>query len=434
MITTRAGQRSLLHKLKTDEPRSLPRLPFALAAALSVAITLLIARFHGFLDLQVYRVDTRSWLYNDTALYGPTLPVAGHTDLPFTYPPSAAILMTPLAMMPMWLAQQLLTASSLACLGVTIWLVLSRVRPDLDPRTKLMVTMGAGVVLLAIEPVRISLWFGQINMVLMAAVALDCLTEKPRWPRGLLVGIAAVTKLTPAAFILYFLIRRDWKTAATSAGTAAAVVAGGFVLFPTESRDYWFHAVTDTRRIGSPDYVGNQSIKGLIFRLGLPDSVATAAWLVLALIAVGAGAALMHHLFAIERDTPAAIENGSVSTLSVAALFVNAAVLLLISPVSWTHHWVWAAPGLVAATAWATRNRSTTTATLITVFALLFLIGPGIVPNGNNRERDWSWWQYIPGDIYIIAATALLAFGLWRVLARRPRTPAGSPELVSEEL
>ncbi|WP_084524114.1 glycosyltransferase family 87 protein [Nocardia inohanensis] len=427
MITTRAGQRSLLHKLKTDERTSLPRTPIALGILLSVTVTLIISRLHGFLDLQVYRVDTRSWLYNDTALYGPTLPVAGHTDLPFTYPPSAAILMTPLAVMPLWLAEQLLTASSLACLAVTIWLVLSRVRPDLDQRLKVTVTAGAVVALLAIEPVRITLWFGQVNMVLMAAVALDCLTEKPRWPRGVLVGIAAVTKLTPAAFILYFLIRRDWKAAATSAGTAAAVIGGGFVLFPTESRDYWFHTVTDTRRIGSPDYVGNQSLKGMIFRLGLPDSAATAAWLVLALVAVGAGAALMHHLFTTERNSTAPTATSRFSVLSVAALFVNAAVLLLISPVSWTHHWVWAGPALVAAIAWATLNPRNSHYALIAVFAVLFLIGPGIVPNGQGRELHWSWWQHVPGDIYIIAAIAVLVLGLRQVLARR-RAAVALPE------
>ncbi|MEV6771771.1 glycosyltransferase 87 family protein [Nocardia sp. NPDC051030] len=380
-------------------------MPIVVGVLLSVSIALLFSAMHGFLDLQIYRVDTRAWLFDDSALYGATIPVAGHTDLPFTYPPSAAILMIPLAIMPLWLAEILVTASSLACLGVTIWLVLSRVRPDLELRTKVTLATTAVVVLIAIEPVRTTLWFGQINLVLMAAVALDCLTEKPRWPRGMLIGIAAVTKLTPAAFVLYFLIRKDWKAAGTAAATSAAVVLGGFLLFPDESRQYWFHALRDTNRIGSPDYVGNQSIKGMVYRLGLTNSAATAVWLGVGLVIVGAGAVLMYHLF-----TERAV---------VAALFTNAAVLLLISPVSWTHHWVWAGPALVAAIAWATTRTGYAPFATIAVFALLFLIGPGIVPNGRHQELEWAWWQHIPGDIYIFAAFALLAIGVGRLLKQR---------------
>ncbi|MEU1207334.1 glycosyltransferase family 87 protein [Nocardia sp. NPDC005825] len=422
MITTRAGQQSLLRTLKSDGRAGLPRIPIVIGILLTLAITAIISAMHGFLDLQVYRIDTRGWLEHGT-LYGPTLPVAGHTDLPFTYPPSAAVLMIPLAIVPLWLAELLVTASSLACLGVTLWLVMSRVRPDLDSRLKLTLTVSAVVLMLAVEPVRTTLWFGQINLVLMAAVALDCLTEKPRWPRGVLIGIAAVTKLTPAAFILFFVIRRDWKAAATATGTAVGAVAAGFVVLPTESRDYWFHAVIDTNRIGSPDYVGNQSLKGMVFRLlGLSSPAATVVWLSLALLVVAAGAYLMHHLTGIERrdaaeagvPTPAPM-----TVLTVATLLVNAAVLLLISPVSWTHHWVWAAPALVAAIAWTTTRPAPATYALIATFALFFLIGPGIVPNGRHQELHWRWWQHLPGDIYILATATLLTLALTQLLKRR---------------
>ncbi|WP_460725237.1 glycosyltransferase family 87 protein [Nocardia heshunensis] len=421
MITTRAGQRSLLENLKTEGRGGLPRIPILIGLLVSLAITVLFASLHGFLDLQVYRVDTKGWLEHGT-LYGATLPVAGHTDLPFTYPPSAAVLMIPLAVMPLWLAEFLVTTSSLACLGVTIWLVLSRVRPDLNSRSKITLSVAAVVLALAIEPVRTTLWFGQINLVLMAAVALDCLTEKPRWPRGVLIGIAAVTKLTPAAFVLYFLIRRDWKAAGTAAATAVGVIGAGFVLFPRESRDYWLHAIVDTNRIGSPDYVGNQSLKGMVFRVGVPHSATTAVWLGLALIVVCAGAALMHHLITAERAKADFSGPTPVTILSVTALLVNAAVLLLISPVSWTHHWVWVAPALVTAAAWASTSPRFAPAATIAVVAVLFLIGPGLVPNGKHREMNWAWWQHIPGDIYVIATAVLLSVGLGRLIWSRTRT------------
>lgn len=418
MITMRTGQRSLLRKPGSDGRRYFPVVPIVVGVLLSVALTLLFTALHGFLDLQVYRVGTLGWLHHG-GLYGPTLPVRGHTDLPFTYPPSAALLMVPLAVVPLWLAELLVTASSLACLTITLWLVLSRVRPDLELRSKVMLTGTAVAVMLAIEPVRTTMWFGQINLVLMAAVALDCLTVKPRWPRGVLIGIAAVTKLTPAAFILYFLIRKDWKAAGTAAATAATVVGAGFLLFPKESRQYWFHAVSDTNRIGSPDYVGNQSIKGTVFRLGLTHSAATVVWLGLGLAVVCAGVVLMQHLFTAEKASAA--PTTPITVLSVTALLVNAAVLLLISPVSWTHHWVWVAPALVTAAAWTTTNPRFAPYAAIAGFATLFMVGPGLVPNGKHRELNWSWWQHLPGDAYIIATVALLAVGLWQLFTLRLR-------------
>lgn len=77
-------------------------------------------------------------------------------------------------------------------------------------------------------------------------VAADCLTCQPRWPRGLLVGIAAAIKLTPAAFVLFFLLRRDYRAALDTCSaadrlqlrTAHGRPAGGVVLavFPDTVR------------------------------------------------------------------------------------------------------------------------------------------------------------------------------------------------------
>jgi alpha-1,2-mannosyltransferase len=386
---------------------------------LSVFITLIVSTRHGFLDLEVYRLGARTWLHHG-ALYGKPPAVAADKGLPFTYPPTAALMMTPLAVVPLWLAELMATAASLACLGLTIGLVLSRVRPDLDLRTTVTLTTIIVVALSLTEPVRLTLWFGQVNLVLMAAVTLDCLTVKPRWPRGLLVGIAVVTtKLTPAAFLLYFVIRRDWKAASTAAATATAIALSGFLFFPRESHQYWFHTVTDTSRIGSPEYVGNQSIKGMIFRLGLPHSTSIAVWLGVSVAVLCAGAVLMRRLLKLEnvsaRGTDSLGPTRQVTSLSVTALLVNAAILLLVSPVSWTHHWVWVGPALVTAVAWTIVQPSPTRIATVAGFAILFLIGPGLVPNGNYRELSWYWWQHIPGNAYVLAAAGLFALGLIRM-------------------
>lgn len=180
-----------------------------------------------------------------------------------------------------------------------------------------------------LEPVRQNLGFGQVNALLMAAIAVDVLVRHPRWPRGALIGIAISIKLTPAAFLLLFLLRRDWRALATSVAAAAASVGVAWLIMPADSAQYWFHTLKETSRIGPPYFAGNQSLKGFAFRLGLGDGASTAVWLALSVVAVVLAAVWMRRLLA----------DGAVP----AALLVNAAAVLLVSPVSWSHHWVWAA-------------------------------------------------------------------------------------------
>ena len=122
---------------------------------------------------------------------------------------------------------------------------------------------------LLLEPVRNTLAYGQINIVLMALVALDCLTEAPRWPRGALIGLAAAVKLTPAAFVLFFLLRRDYRAAAAAGVSFAAATAAGFVLAGHDSVRYWTAAVFQTGRIGNPATPANQCLQAVLARAGL---------------------------------------------------------------------------------------------------------------------------------------------------------------------
>ena len=118
-------------------------------------------------------------------------------------------------------------------------------------------------VALLLEPVRTTLAYGQINIVLMALVALDGLTEEPRWPRGALVGLAAAVKLTPAAFVLFFLLRRDYRAAAVAGVSFAAATVAGFALAGHDSVRYWTAAVFQTGRIGGPATAANQCVQAV---------------------------------------------------------------------------------------------------------------------------------------------------------------------------
>ncbi|MEV0335883.1 glycosyltransferase 87 family protein [Nocardia sp. NPDC050717] len=393
----------------TDRQRR--RLFAAIGLFLFSAVVAVLAHWwHGYIDLQVYRNGARVWL-DGGDLYGPMPPVMG-LGLPFTYPPLAAAFFVPLALMPLPVAEVVVLATSLLSLAVALWVVLVRIRPELD-RISVLTLVIAGLGLAQfLEPVRQTVNFGQINLILMAAITVDVLVRKPFWPRGMLIGIAVSIKLIPAAYLLYFLLRRDWKAAGTMVVSAAGAVGVGFLLFPNDSVQYWFHTVTDTGRIGTPYFAGNQSIKGTLFRLGLDESVATGLWLLLSALTITLAAVWMYRLIGAGRD--------------VSALLVNAAAVLLVSPVSWSHHWVWVAPALVVAVDQATRRRSRGFTTLVGVFTVLFIIGPQwVLPHSGGKELAWAWWQQIIGSTYVWATFAVIVYA---VITYRPeRKPAAEP-------
>ncbi|MFE5476554.1 MULTISPECIES: glycosyltransferase 87 family protein [unclassified Nocardia] len=380
----------------------------------SAAVALLAHWWHGFIDLQVYRNGARVWL-DGGDLYGPMPPVYG-LGLPFTYPPLAAMFFVPLALMPLVVAEVVVLLTSLASLGIVLWLVLVRVRPELD-RISVLTVLIAGLGLAQyLEPVRQTFNFGQINLILMAAVALDILVRKPFWPRGMLIGIAVSIKLIPAGYLLYFLLRRDWKAAATMVVSAAGAVGVGFLLFPKDSVEYWFHTVSDTGRIGTPYFAGNQSIKGTLFRLGMNESLATGLWLGLSAVTIALAAVWMYRLIGVGNE--------------VGALLVNAAAVLLVSPVSWSHHWVWVAPALVVAVSLAVSRRSRGFTTLVALFTVMFIVGPQwVLPHSGDKELAWAWWQQIIGSSYVWTTFAVIVYA---VLTYHPsRKSSAAPELAS---
>jgi alpha-1,2-mannosyltransferase len=218
------------------------------------------------IDLGVYRMGGRTWLHGGN-LYRQVLVIPG-ARLPFTYPPAAAIVLAPLALLPMAAAGTVLTAGSVALLAVVLavfWRGLAgpAAGPAAGPPRAASGLWAAGWLLpaaLVLEPVRATLAYGQVNIVLMALVTLDALTAAPRWPRGALTGLAAALKLTPAAFVLFFLLRRDYRAAAVAGGSFAAVTAAAAALAGPDSARYWTATVFATGRIGGPATAANQCI------------------------------------------------------------------------------------------------------------------------------------------------------------------------------
>jgi alpha-1,2-mannosyltransferase len=292
------------------------------------------SRFGGMVDLSVYREAGRVVLSHPSApesLYSPQFGSDLADRLPFTYPPFAALLFWPLALLPDVTGSTLFTAVSLA---VLIGCVLYVARPLLSRAGVFAPVLTATLVgfALLLEPVTMTLGLGQINLVLMAGCLADCVAARPRWPRGLFIGIATAIKLTPGIFIVYLWLTGRRTAAITAAGTTAVCTAVGAVLRPGDSVTFWTHAVFDAERLRDNSYYYNQSLRGVALRL-LPDGVDIVIWLGLAALVawVGLGRAR------------SAYEQGD----GVAAVTMVGMVAVLVSPVAWIHHATWVVLALI---------------------------------------------------------------------------------------
>lgn len=375
-----------------------------LGTGLGVAVVWVVATLVALppvraVDLEVYRTAGAVWR-DGLPLYRPGYPHGLGVWLPFTYPPFAAVVLGGLSLLPSPAALALVTVAGLALLGVSTRLALHAAPLTGSPARRTALAAGVLVLAVAVEPVQQTLFFGQVNLVLMGLVALDCLAPRGRvpWPRGLLVGLAAAVKLTPAVFVLVLLCRRQWRAAATAVATFAAAALLGALVLPADSRDYWLGGVlTDPSRVGGGDTAANQSLAGVLARLGVD---ATPVWLALALLVAALTTAAT--LGRVCRDD------------RLGALLTAAAGGLLVSPVSWSHHWVWCVPGLV----WLVRRAGANGAhgarswALTVGFAAVFVVGPyRFFPSGEHRERDWSPWQHLVGDAYAWVALAVVLVG-----------------------
>jgi alpha-1,2-mannosyltransferase len=233
------------------------------------------------------------------------------------------------------------------------------------------------------HPRRSDCYYGQINLVLMALVMVDCLTPRPRWPRGVLVGMAAAIKLTPAGFVLFFLLRKDFRAAVTAGAAFGVTTAVGFLLAGAASVKYWSGELFATGRIGRPQYAGNQSLLGALARFGIEPPLRTVAW--------GIGVAVV--LWLAVRAMRKAAGNPRL------ALVFNALAVLVISPVSWSHHWVWILPMLVVLPYGP-------------LVAAVFVAAPQWWwPGTENTEYTWNLAQQLLGNSYLWFAILILAAG-----------------------
>jgi alpha-1,2-mannosyltransferase len=329
-------------------------------------------------DLSVYRYGGRAVL-EGLPLYGGRDP---ETGLPFTYPPFAAVLLAPLALPPPWLTDALWTAASVAALSLCLVVVMRAEGRSAPGWLLALLTAGA----LALEPVWQNLRFGQVNTLVMLLVLVDLLGPARRWS-GTLVGLAAALKLTPLLFIVFLLMLGRRSAAARATMTFLTCVLLGFVVAPAASTSYWSTDLLRASRVGPPALAHNQSVYGALTRL-LGEAPPLWSWAALA--------------------APLALGTLIVATRCwrggdpALGCCLAAVAMLLASPVSWSHHWVWAVP--VAVALWP-RSRPGAVA-WTAVFVARPLLWP---PWGGGRELGWTPWEHVLGDSYVLAALVLVS-------------------------
>ncbi|MFF0265682.1 glycosyltransferase 87 family protein [Kribbella sp. NPDC004536] len=330
-------------------------------------------------DLKVYYQSARAFVHGQD-IYD--IPGQG---LGFTYPPFAALLFAPFSL-GIGLARVLITLASAAALLVIGWTTARALRRG--P----LAALGIAFAALMFEPVRATLGLGQINLVLLALLMLDLVGPMPRRFRGVLIGVATGIKLTPGIFIVFLLITRRFREAAIAAGTTAATLVLAYLVMPRATIDFWTRYIFDPSRPGPAHYISNQSLHGAIARLA--GGPAVPLWL-LAATTVGVGGLLIARRL-YDRGLP------------FEAVVVTALTGLLVSPISWTGHWVWIVPAAALTWSYCTKMLSWRTAWAVALTAVFVSGLPWWLPFAHDQEFHYDAVQTVIANAYLLCAAGLL--------------------------
>lgn len=380
--------------------------PAVLGAALLVYTTIYLHWPTSIdqIDVKVYRFGA-SRIVKGLDLYSTGLTGNSH-DLLFDYTPFAALCFIPLTFLGDKATETLwLTINCVAVICAVRCMVAACGDADRNSQWSLT-ALGVGLAA-CLEPVRLSLQLGQINLIILAIVAADLLgLRASRWA-GIGIGLVAGLKLTPALFIVFLVAVGRLRAAVVAACAAVVTIVIGFVALPADSKYFWlrggFH---DVARI-SRDPQANASLPGLLVRLHVAPPLITAAAVLLAAVAVALAVA--------------AYRRGQ----RILALAIVGMASAAASPFSWSHHWVWFVPLLIhfayraailgcRASAWTMWVLSAFLAAWITSSkrddfeAGVLSLHPG------------GMWTDVLGGAYVFVLLAVLA-GITVQILRRPR-------------
>nr|WP_314175137.1 glycosyltransferase 87 family protein [Streptomyces sp. DSM 40971] len=394
-----------------------------LVLSLTALAVLCVVERSPMADLLVYRAEGAAVVHGRD-LYGFTVTA---WDLPATYPPFAALLFVPTVWLSPAVTKVAFFAGNAALLALLVHLSL-RLADQLPGRagqsgrsersggsvrsvrsvrparyaakwSRPAVLLAATAAALWLEPVFQTVVFGQINLLLVCLVLWDLGRPDGARAKGLAVGIASGIKLTPAVFAVHLMVTGRVRAGLTALAGFAATVAAGALVLPSASWEFFTRRVFETARVGKAWIVDNQSLQGLAARLAHTAEPGL-LWLLPAAALAVAGLALARRVH-VRHGQP------------VWAVMVSAFTALLVSPISWSHHWVWCVPLLVLLA--AERARLGAGQGLVLAVAAVFSARTlWLVPKHGDEDLRLEWWLQPFASPY-----ALLTLGLLTAAAVR---------------
>jgi hypothetical protein len=195
---------------------------------------------------------TDAHAYWSASLDHPYVHGMANTDDAYLYSPAFLQVLTPLRLLPWPLFWALWVAGMGAIL---VWLV--------GP-----VIAAAVLVPTAFSPVFTEVWYGNIVMPMALVLALGL-----RYPG--LWAFMLLTKVTPGIGLVWFAVRREWRSLAIALGATALIAVGSFLLAPAA----WIEWVTVLRaNAAAPDPI-MAHLPPLVWRLAVAATiVAVGAW------------------------------------------------------------------------------------------------------------------------------------------------------------
>jgi alpha-1,2-mannosyltransferase len=416
--------------------------PVLLAAAAAVAFAVAVAAYicdllghplHlmlSWFDLHVYYDAGNIAWHAPASLYDWQL----QPGIRFTYPPFAALVFAGAAILPWRMLTLLMTGISLAAVPAVAWLTFGAL--GWSGRRRAGAALGLSAVVLWTEPVQRALHLGQVELVLMLLVVWDLCQPDRRWWKGAGIGLAAGIKLVPLIFIPYLVLAGRLRQAAVAAGAFLVTTVIGFVFLPQASARWWLTGYfLHPGKVGAVDALVNQSLLSMITRAADTLAGATPGWLAASILIGVLGLSAAALLYRSGRP--------------VHGWAACALTGLLVSPVSWDHHWVWVLPILAVLADLAVRARGAARWGYWALMAILAVIfggwpahwtGPrtgvptrgllgGLSPHGQlvlygvrGSAHHLHGYQLISWNLYILAGLVLFALmlgGAWRIRRKR---------------
>jgi alpha-1,2-mannosyltransferase len=373
--------------------------PILSAGVAFMGVTIL-AIVHAQVDLSTYLLGGAHARAGD--LFTVTYPV---DHLGFTYPPFSALLFAPVAHLPVRVCEVAFSWLNLGAVFLLAVVCLRAVCREMERRTVLWWALVLLVPVVMLDPVRQTFLLGQVNIILALMVVADMTLDLPI-PRGILVGLAAAIKITPAILIPYLFLTRQGRAGLRSLATFLGVGVVTYTVAPSNSWVYWTHYVRVPQRAGMLSWIGNQGLIGAFERMAGRVVTTPTTFLIVATVA-GFGVAIA--AIAYRRSSP------------VLGLLVVEAAESLANPVSWSHHFIWIVL-LIAWLALAEDRPRYGEWWALAVAVLFWAAPPWWAPHGPGIIFAGRGWLIPLSDSYVLLFIVLIAataVRVWRSPAER---------------